>query len=102
MARDDSKKAWGRFEADIQRLAGDLKRHYRDTADERRSADLNRSLEQLRQAAESVFKSLETATQDPELRSKTKETARSFGSAVAETFREVSDEIEKRVRKPSG
>ena len=30
---------------------------------------------------------------------KTKETARSFGSAVAETFRDLSDEIDKAVRK---
>jgi hypothetical protein len=99
MASDSSKKAWGLFESNIQRLAGELKRHYRDTADGGRSAELNSSLEQLRAAAESVFKSLETATQDAELRSKTRETARSFGSAVAETFREVSDEIEKRVKK---
>jgi len=48
-----------------------------------------------------VFRSLETATRDPEVRSKTKETARSFGSAVAETFRDLSDEIEKAVRKPA-
>jgi len=46
-----------------------------------------------------VFKSLETATQDPELRTRTKETARSFGSALGETFRDVSDEIEKALRK---
>lgn len=100
MAREDSKRAWDRFESDIQGLAGELKRHYR-AADDRDAADLNRSLEQLRQAAESVFKSLETATRDPEVRTKTKDTARSFGSALGETFRELSDEIEKAVRKPT-
>jgi hypothetical protein len=101
MSYDESKKAWERFESDIQGLAGELKRHYRDGGDEARTAELNRSLEQLRQAAESVFKSLETATRDPEVRTKTKETARSFGSALGETFREVSDEIEKALRKPA-
>src|SRR5881396_3126981 len=99
MAREESKQAWNRFESDIQGLAGELKRHYRDSADEKNTAKLNRSLEQLRHAAESVFKSLETATQDPELRSKTKQAARSLGSAVAETFRDLSDVIEKRVRR---
>jgi hypothetical protein len=101
MSYDESKKAWDRFESDIQGLAGELKRHYRDGSDEAKTAELNRSLDQLRQAAESVFKSLETATRDPEVRSKTKETARSFGSALGETFREVSDEIEKALRKPA-
>lgn len=101
MAYEDSKKAWDRFETDVQGLAGELKRHYRDADDEKNTAEMNRSLEQLRQAAESVFRSLETATRDPEVRSKTKETARSFGSAMAETFRELSDELDKALRKPA-
>jgi len=33
------------------------------------------------------------------VRERTKQTARSFGSAVAETFRDLSDEIDKAVRK---
>jgi hypothetical protein len=102
MANPESQKAWDRFEADIQGLAGELKRHYRSASDEKANAELNRSLEQLRQAAESVFKSFETATRDPDVRAKTKDTARSFGSAVAETFRDISEEIEKAVRKPAG
>ncbi len=96
-----TKQAWDRFESDIQGLAGELKRHYRGASDAQHSAELNSSLEQLRQAADSVFRSLETATRDPQVREKTKDTARSFGSAVAETFRELSDEIEKAVRKPA-
>jgi ABC-type hemin transport system ATPase subunit len=102
MPDPDSQKAWNRFESDIQGLAGELKRQYRSAGGgEQNSIDLNRSLDQLRQAAETVFKSLENATRDPEVRSKTKQTARSFGSAIAETFRELSDEIEKAVRKPA-
>jgi len=92
-------KAWDRFETDIQGLAGELKRHYQNAGDSTEGAAINESLEQLRQAADKVFKSLETATRDPEVRSKTKDTARSFGMAVAETFRDLSDEIEKAVRR---
>jgi hypothetical protein len=96
---EGTKSAWERFESDIQGLAGELKRHYRSTGDARENAELNRSLDQLRQAAESVFKSLETTTKDPDVRARTKQTARSFGSAVAETFRDLSDEIEKAVKR---
>ena len=99
MSNEDSRSAWNKFESDIQDLAGDLKRHYRSASSDKDTAELNRSLEKLRQAAESVFKSLETTTRDPEVREKTKQTARSFGSAVAETFRDLSDEIEKAVKK---
>ena len=101
MPNPEGEKAWNRFESDIQGLASELKRHYRNAADEKNAADLNRSLEQLRQAADAVFKSLDTATRDPEVRTKTKQTARSFGLALAETFRELSDEIEKAVRRPA-
>jgi BRCT domain type II-containing protein len=96
---DGTKSAWERFESDIQGLAGELKRQYRKGDDVKATADLNRSLEQLRNAAESVFKSLETTTKDPAVREKTRQTARSFGSAVAETFRDLSDEIEKAVKR---
>ncbi len=99
MPYEQTEKAWDRFESEIQGLAGELKRHYRASGDEIHTAELDRSLEQLRQAAESVFRSLETATKDPAVRDRTKETARSFASAVAETFRDLSEEIDKAVRK---
>jgi hypothetical protein len=101
MSYEESQKAWNRFESDIEGLAGELKRHYRDADDQKSTAELTRSLEQLRHAADAVFKSLETATRDPQVRDKTKQTARSFGMAVAETFRDLSDQIEKAVRKPA-
>jgi hypothetical protein len=99
MPYEQTEKAWDRFETDIKDLAGELRRHYRSASDERHTAELNESLEQLRKAADAVFKSLETATKDPQVRDRTKQTARSFGSAVAETFRDLSDEIDKAVRK---
>jgi hypothetical protein len=98
MAGDDIHKAWDRFEADIKGVAGELRRHYKD-ADTAKSAELSRSLEKLGRAADAVFASLETATRDPEVRSRTKQAARSFGSALAETFREFGNELEKAVRK---
>jgi hypothetical protein len=101
MPNEGNKKAWDRFETDVQGLAGELKRHYRSAGDETNTAELNRSLDQLRQAADAVFRSLESATRDPDVRTKTKATARSFGIAIAETFRDLSDEIERAVRKPA-
>jgi hypothetical protein len=102
MASDDTHGGWDRFEIDIKGLAGELRRHYKDAGDEKRRAELNRSLEQLRQAADAVFTSLETATRDPEVRSRTKQAARSFGSAIAETFRDLGDEVDKVLRKAGG
>jgi hypothetical protein len=101
MAQFESRKLWDRFDEDIKNLAADLRRHYDGSTDEKGAAELNRSLEQLRQAADSVFKSIETATRDPEVRSTTKRAAQSFGSALAQTFRELGDEIDKAVRRPA-
>jgi hypothetical protein len=98
MGTDDTQKAWDRFESDIKGVAGELRRHYKD-ADKSKSAELSRSLEQLGRAADAVFASLETATRDPEVRSRTKQAARSFGSALGETFRELGEQVEKAVRK---
>jgi hypothetical protein len=100
MGSDDTQKAWDRFEADIKGVAGELRRHYRD-ADKTNIAELSRSLEQLGRAADVVFASLETATRDPEVRSRTKEAARSFGSALGETFRELGEQVDRAVRKSS-
>ncbi|HKW60406.1 MAG TPA: hypothetical protein VJR46_11710 [Candidatus Dormibacteraeota bacterium] len=95
-----SDNAWEKFESDIRGLAGELKRHYRNAGNATDEAEVKRSLDQLRQAADSVFRSVESTTRDPEVKSKTKEAARSFGLAVAETFRDLSDEIEKAARRP--
>jgi flagellar hook-associated protein FlgK len=96
-----NKPAWDRFEADLKSLADELKRNYRDTDDEKKAAEISRSLQQLGKAAESFFESLDTATRDPEVRASTKRAARSFGSALTETFRDLSVELEKAFRRPS-
>jgi len=97
-----TKDAWERFQTDMNSLGAELKRHYQDApADTEKTAEINRSLEQLRDAADKVFNSLETASRDPEVRARTREAARSFGSALRQTFHEVGDEIEKALRQPS-
>jgi hypothetical protein len=97
----NTKEAWDRFQADVKVLAGELRRNYDDADDAKKTAEINRSLRQLGQAADEFFESLDTATRDPEVRAGTKRAARSFGSALAETFREVSDELEKAFRRPA-
>lgn len=101
MSQTETQKAWDRFQSDAKALGSELRRHYDAVEDEQKSAELNRSLEQLRQAADAVFKSLETATKDQEVRSRTKDAARSFGAALTETFRELGDELDKALRRPA-
>ena len=99
---EETKQAWERFQTDMNTLGDELKRHYRDAApDGERTAELNRSLDQLRDAADKVFWSLETASRDARVRSRTRDAARSFGVALRQTFHEVGDEIEKALRTPA-
>jgi ElaB/YqjD/DUF883 family membrane-anchored ribosome-binding protein len=100
MASSESKQAWERFQSDMKTLAEEMRRQYKN-ADAEKTADLNRSLEQLRKGAEAVFDSLGTVSRDPEVRERTRTAARSFGSALGETFREVGDELDKAFRRPS-
>jgi hypothetical protein len=99
MTETNTKEAWDRFATDAQNLAGELRRNYKDADDEKKTAEINRSLRQLGQAAEKFFESVDTATRDPQVRASTKQAARSFGAALAETFREVGDELDKALRK---
>jgi len=99
MTETNTKQAWDKFAADAQNLAGELRRNYRDADDAKKTAEIDRSLRQLGQAAEAFFSSLDTATRDPQVRASTKQAARSFGAALAETFREVGDELDKALRK---
>lgn len=98
MTETKSKEAWDRFAADAQNLAGELRRNYRDADDEKKTAEIDQSLRQLGQAAENFFQSLDTATRDPQVRASTKQAARSFGAALAETLRELGNELDKAVR----
>jgi hypothetical protein len=97
----NTKEAWDRFQADVKTLARELRRNYANADDEKKTAEINRSQQQLGRAAEAFFESLDTATRDPEVRASTKRAARSFGSALTETFREVGDELDKAFRQPA-
>jgi hypothetical protein len=100
--KQPSQQSWDRFESDVKGLAGELRRHYRDASDPSRASELSRSLEQLGQAAGAVLASVGSATRDPQVRSRTKEAARSFGSALAETVRELGEDLGRALRKPPG
>jgi archaellum component FlaC len=97
----ESKKLWERFDEDVKNLGGELRRHYKGSGDDKGAAEVNQSLERLRQAADSVFKSIETASRDPEIRTSAKQAAQSFGTAIAQTLRELGDEIDRAVRRPA-
>ncbi len=98
MTDTNTRKAWDSFQSDMKSLAGALRRNYKSADDQKKAAEINRSLQQLGQAAEAFFESLDTATRDPEVRASTKRAAKSFGSALAGTFREVSEELDKAIR----
>ncbi len=89
--------AWAQFEADMKALRDDLRRHYE--AAPSGNPDLQSALNKLGKAADEVFDSLGRATRDPEVRDGTRKAARSFGSALAETFRDVADEVAAAMRK---
>ena len=95
--KPEAKTAWTQFEADMKALRDGLRRHYEPAPSG--SPDLQSALNKLGQAADEVFESLGNATRDPEVRDGTRKAARSFGSALAETFRDVADEVAAAMRK---
>jgi hypothetical protein len=101
MTETNTKEAWDRFAADAQNLAGELRRKYKAPDDQKTADDVNRAARQLGKAAEAFFDSLDAATKDPEVRAKTKETARSFGAALAETLREAGEALDKALKQPA-
>ncbi len=101
MTKKETGEAWQRFSADVQDMAGELKRHYHDSKAPEHSTEINRSLRELGEAADKFFASLDTATRDPEVRSTTERAARSFGTALRETFHEVGGELANAFREPA-
>ena len=101
MASKETGEAWRRFQADVKSMAGEVRRHYDSPDAKEHSAEINRTLRELGEAADKFFTSLDTATHDPEVRSSTRRAARSFGDALRETFHDVSGELEKAFREPT-
>jgi flagellar hook-associated protein FlgK len=98
MTEETTKEVWSRFQTDVKSLAGELHRHYKDADDTTKAAEINSALRQIGQATEKFFASLDVAASDPEVRATTKQAARSFGAALAGTFREVGEELDKALR----
>jgi hypothetical protein len=88
--------AWDQFQADMKSLRDELRRHYEPTSTE--DPDLQTSLNKLGKAADEVFEALGRATRDPDVRQGTRQAARSFGSAIAESFRDIADELAAAIR----
>ncbi len=95
--KPEVKTAWAQFEADMKALRDELRRHYEPAPSG--SPDLQSALNKLGKAADEVFDSVGRATRDPEVRDGTRKAARSFGSALAETFRDVADEVAAAIRR---
>ncbi len=98
MPKKETAEAWDKFQADVKSMAGELRRHYSESESKEHTAEINRTLRDLGEAADRFFASLDTATRDPEVRSSTRQAARSFGTALKETFHEVSTELEQAFR----
>jgi hypothetical protein len=95
--KPELKTAWAQFETDMKALRDELRRHYEPAPSG--NPDLQSALNKLGKAADEVFDSLGRATRDPEVRDGTRKAARSFGSALAETFRDVADEVAAAIRR---
>lgn len=61
-------------------------------------AEVEASLKRLQEAADALFQSVSKVAQEPEVRAGTERAARAFGSAIAETFKEVGDHLDRAVR----
>src|SRR5919197_550567 len=96
--RSGRRGAWDRFESDLKSLGRDFRKHYGQGSKE---VDFQESINKLAKAAEEVFDSVGRASRDPDVREGTRKAARSFGSALAETFREVADELESALSRAS-
>src|SRR5258708_29962636 len=98
MTEKKTKEAGNRFRGDMKSRGGELHRHYKDADADTKAAEINSALRQIGQSTEKFFASLDVAASDPEVRASTKQAARSFGAALAGTFRDVGDELDKALR----
>jgi hypothetical protein len=96
-SKPEAQTSWDQFQADMRSLRDELRRHYDPKSSE--NPDLQASLSKLGKAADEVFEALGRATRDPDVRQGTRNAARSFGTALAETFRDVADDLAAAVRK---
>jgi hypothetical protein len=79
-----------------------LREHYSSRPAEGDKADVEASLRRMQEAADSLFRSLKEVATEPEVRAGTEKAARAFGTALAETFQEIADQLDKTVRNKPG
>jgi hypothetical protein len=91
--KSSSRSAWDQFQDDMKALGDEFRRQYEAGKDKTSSADVQEALNRLGKAADEVFSSLGKVTRDADVRAGTEKAARSFGTALAETFRQVADEL---------
>ena len=84
------KGAWEEFQTDMKSLGEEFRRHYESGS---HSGDIETALNNLGKAADEVFSSLGKVTSNPDVRAGSKKAARSFSTALAETFRQVADDL---------
>jgi hypothetical protein len=94
----ETKKTWDRFQNDMSSLGERLREAYRAAPTDSARTELRASLDRLQEAADAVFRSLDHIAQDAEVRAGTRRAAGSFGSALTETFRQLTDELASAVR----
>ena len=98
-AKSVSNDAWDQFQDDMKGLGDELKRQYEAHRGERGAAEVQEALNKLGKAADEVFASLGKVARDAEVRANTEKAARSFGAALAETFRELADDLADAVKR---
>jgi hypothetical protein len=98
----ESKSSWDRFQEDMTSLGDRLRTAYGTAPTDSARAELRASLDRLQEAADAVFRSIDHVAQDPDVRAGTQRAARSFGSALTESFRQLADEVAGAVRSKKG
>jgi hypothetical protein len=97
-----SKASWETFQEDMRSLSRLLRQHYSSRPVDGDKADVEASLRQMQEAADSLFRSLKGVAKEPEVRAGAEKAARAFGTALAETFQEIADQLDKAVRPKPG
>jgi hypothetical protein len=95
-------KSWDRFQEDMGSLGERLREAYRAAPTDSARAELRAALDRFQEGAETAVRALDRVVQDPQVRAGTERAARSFGTALAETFRMVGDEVAGAVRSAKG
>jgi hypothetical protein len=98
----DSKRAWEEVGESFANLGRQLKSRFDTGGDSTENRAVQDALKGLADAVDHVADSVAGAVRDPEFKENTQRAARSFTSALAATFDEVSDELRNAFRRKDG